>query len=378
MEANLRTKFDTTKIDSLVILTDRAETDTTHSVTGEIISQINIYGNVGGEALKRISQRHEVKEGFQQKTCAIKKRMAIKTGMITKPEWRELITRYVNSKMIGSDYLKGITKETIVKAYEFDQSLPHTPKLSLESMMNSEPNDIDLTDDYIITEEEHIEGVKELKTILGIEQIEFSGKDGNIEIGNRDGKGYHLTIYRKDWEIEKKLKRQQQRAERNSDPNEIHSHYEEMFKVKTNITRVELNMKDAHAWEANGLTHPRNLKELLTWHEEGMLNDIPSKSINLLWNIKPRTKMNDKLTPIDLTIVELMKMAENGTGWDKKSIANKILWTMKGEDYDPAVVSRHKKKMTEIIETMKDLESQEKARKERLKNNPLLKGLGLI
>ncbi|AXH73147.1 MAG: hypothetical protein [Microviridae sp.] len=371
------------KVDSLLIQTAATEEiDNTESRAGRSEIRINDLSVITGQEIKAKSDHLKVKEGFKQKIALLKIEVArTKKGHII---YEEHYTQFINSKMIGDKYLEGLTMETIDKAREFSNSIPNNIKLTATQYLNSKIADTDLNNDIPIDYKSYKEATYKIHTLLHAYEIEhtYYRNNGNITIGSRNNSNWktpHISIYWKGGEIRTKAALQKKKAEITGDPNEIHTHYQELANQNIELARIEINLPDANTWKRAGHEAPEYLEELLLRNDSGEFNHIPCDSITkfYLTKIKQTPKTKELMKPTDFALTEMIKiMINEGYGTANVLHIARRYEIIAGAKKQRA--SELRAKLSDLINEvgLQNIEAAKAIKTEQ--ENPLIKALGLI
>ncbi|AXH75361.1 MAG: replication protein [Microviridae sp.] len=211
-----------------------------------------------------------------------------------------------NAKLLGTEYFKGITNETIKTIYNkiIEQNIV---KINFQDFMESTFYDCDITIDYLQNETDHKNDMNYLKEML--QPSLKSGKgyisyQHGLRINNRESIN-HALFYSKSHELlsDSKHKPEFKNAYFPDLNNESKDELGNIFKE---LKRVETTIQNAKHFKT--LTGRKNtLSELLNFIEEKPLY-IHREILNKSFKFKPTTRVMKEISPTERTILTHIKM----------------------------------------------------------------------
>ena len=276
----------------------------------------------------------------------------IEPQTISKGVSEEFLSVLVNSKHLGVDYFKGITKETLIDIYNVIMSL-NVFKCSYESFSNARYQDTDIAFDFE-TNKEHFEILKEnikRSTLFPDSWASTSKKDNSgiwapktpSNIKPRDfatpSKPY-VKFYDKQIDFETKS-------------NVFAKHFN-LIEQSKNIVRFEATIKNAEHKKLLKITNLKTIADLLNSDLHSISKDMFRRYFEKRKFVKSKEE-----TPMDKVLIDLINTAiENGAN---KQTIFKI--------FDRSDVSR--KSNYNLVQKYHALYSEEKINIERLEANEL-------
>lgn len=280
----------------------------------------------------------------------------IEPQIISKGVSADFISVLVNSKHLGNDYFKGITKETFSTIYDVIMSL-NVFKCSLDSFKNARYQDTDLAFDFE-TNKEHFEILKEniKRSTLYPDNWAITSKNNNSGIwapktpSNIKPRDYatpskpYVKFYDKQIDFETKS-------------NVFAKHFN-LIEQSKNIVRFECTIKNAQHKKLLKITNLKTIADLLNSDLQTIAKDMFRRYFEKRKFVKSKED-----TPMDKVLIDLINIAIS-QGADKETIF---------KAFDRVDVSR--KSNYNLVQKYHSLYAEDKINIERLEANELSKNI---